>query len=138
MWYSGCGFCISANEALYPVHEQLKKENIVFLSISVDSIREKWISSITKNAIKTKLNPWAGKYHPAPGTVTLYTGGSGQNNVFVKKFNPDNYYPKLFLIDPRGKLISENPPRPDSIPVNQPQKLINFIKRYIEKGNNYQ
>jgi thiol-disulfide isomerase/thioredoxin len=132
MWYSGCGFCISANEALYAVHEKLKNENIVFLSISVDSIRQKWITSITKNAPKTSLNPWAGKYNPSPGTIILYTGGSGLNNDFVKKYDPDNYYPKLLLIDPSGKLISDHPPRPDGIP-DQPEKLIDFIMGFIKK-----
>ncbi len=133
MWYSGCGFCISTNKALYTVHEKLKNENIVFLSISVDSNREKWITSIRENSPKTSLNPWAGQYCPSPGTIILYTGGSGENNDFVKKYDPDHSYPKLMLIDTSGKLISDNPPRPDDIPINHPEKLVDFIMSSIKK-----
>ena len=43
-WYSGCGACIFANRALRIVHEQLKGENIVFLSISIDADKRKWMA----------------------------------------------------------------------------------------------
>jgi thiol-disulfide isomerase/thioredoxin len=132
IWYSGCGFCISANRALRIVHEQMKNENIVFLSISVDVNKEKWLTSITENAKPSKLNPWAGKYCPATGTVILYTGGNGSDNDFLKKYDPDNYYPKLLFFDPSGKLISDHPPRPDNIPDDQPEKLISFLSGYIK------
>ncbi len=131
IWYSGCGFCISANRALKTVHEKMMSENIVFLSVSVDINKEKWLTSITENAKPSKLNPWAGKYCPAPGTVILYTGGTGSNNDFLKKYDPDNYYPKLLFFDPSGKLISDHPPRPDNIPDDQPEKLINFLLDYV-------
>lgn len=62
VWYSGCGACISTNEAMRTVHDSLEKEGVVFLSISVDKNREKWMASITPGTLKSKLNPWAGKY----------------------------------------------------------------------------
>lgn len=113
IWYTGCGGCITCNEALKSVHKSLKSENVAFLSISIDRNKQQWMQSITKDAIKTALNPWAGKYYPLSGTVTLYTGGSGYDNEFIKKYVPNNVYPKLMLIDPEGKLISQNLPRPD-------------------------
>jgi thiol-disulfide isomerase/thioredoxin len=131
IWYSGCGFCISANRALRVVHEQMKDKNIVFLSVSVDVNKEKWLTSITGNAKPSKLNPWAGKYCPAPGTIILYTGGTGSNNSFLKKYDPDNYYPKLLFFDPAGKLVSDHPPRPDNIPDDQPEKLVSFLSGYL-------
>jgi len=128
MWYSGCGFCISCNKGLKKVHKSLIKENIIFLSISVDDNKEIWIQSITKDALKSKLNPWAGKYYPAPGTVTLNTGGSGYNNEFVKKYVPNNSYPKLLLIDPTGKIVTDDLPRPD----NHPENLISYLQQVLK------
>ncbi|MCO5950693.1 TlpA family protein disulfide reductase [Mucilaginibacter flavidus] len=134
LWYSGCGFCIYANKALRIVHEKMKNENIIFLSISVDVNKDKWIASITNNAIPSKSNPWAGKYWHASGTICLYTGGSGFNNDFLKKYNPGNSYPKLLFIDPSGKLISDHLPRPDYSGNDQPEKLIEFIEGYLKNG----
>ncbi|MEO6521354.1 MAG: thioredoxin-like domain-containing protein [Mucilaginibacter sp.] len=124
LWYSGCGACITANKGLHTVHDQLIKENIVFLSISIDQDRTKWMLSVTKNSVPSKFNPWAGKYYPVPGTIVLYTGGCGANNDFVKKYVPQNLYPQLLLISPSGQVISTHPPRPDY----EPEKLIAFIK----------
>jgi thiol-disulfide isomerase/thioredoxin len=134
LWYSGCGFCIYANNALRIVHEKMKNENIIFISISVDVNKKKWITSITHNALPSKSNPWAGKYWPAPGTISLYTGDNGFNNDFLKKYNPGNSYPKLLFIDPSGKLISDHLPRPDYSGNDQPEKLIEFIEGYLKNS----
>jgi len=133
LWYSGCGECIVANKALRIVHEKLKNENILFLSISVDSCREKWIESITNNALPTKIDPWAGKYYPARGTIILNTGSSGYDNEFIKRYNPGNGYPKLMFVDPSGKLVSDHPPRPDYSGEDKPQELIDFLSGYLKK-----
>ncbi|WP_165499766.1 redoxin domain-containing protein [Pedobacter frigidisoli] len=126
LWYSGCGGCITANEGMRTVHDSLSKQGVVFLSISVDREREKWMASITHGAQKSSLNPWAGMYVPAKGTITLYTSGSGHDNEFRRAYVPKNIYPKLLLFDDKGLLISENPPRPDETPMD----LIKFIRRH--------
>jgi thiol-disulfide isomerase/thioredoxin len=127
LWYTGCGACIYANNGLKIVHDSLKNANIVFLSISIDQDKTFWLESIRENQQRTALNYWAGKYAPAKGTVTLYTGGVGRNHELVKTHNPRGTYPKLFLINPEGELISAKPPRPDY----EPNHLIEFIKRYL-------
>lgn len=132
LWYTGCGFCISANNALKEVHKDFQDENIVFLSISIDTDKKKWVASITKDAKPSKLNPWAGKYAPAKGTINLYTGGTGAKNDFVRKYVSNASYPKLLLVSPSGKLISDRPPRPDSFPIDQPEKLIAFIRDFLK------
>lgn len=124
VWYSGCGGCITANQGMRTVHDSLAKEGVLFLSISIDKSREKWMASVTPGAKKSKMNPWAGMYVPAVGTVVLYTSGSGHDNDFRETFVPKNIYPKLLLFDPQGNLISDNPPRPDL----KPKDLINFIR----------
>jgi thiol-disulfide isomerase/thioredoxin len=133
LWYSGCGFCIYANRGLRKVHEKLKGKNIIFLSISVDTNRKKWIESITKDAKPSKIDPWGGEYYPAPGTIVLYTGGSGYNNDFVKKYDPKNEYPELLLISPSGKLITDHAPRPDYSGEDRPEKLIDFLSGYLRQ-----
>lgn len=127
LWYTGCGACISANKGLKIVHDSLKNENIVFLSISIDQDKTFWLQSIRENQQRTELNGWAGKYAPAKGTITLYTGGVGRNHTLVKTHNPKGLYPKLFLVDPNGALILAKPPRPDY----EPNPLIEFIKSYL-------
>ncbi len=127
LWYSGCGGCIKANEGLHHVHDKIQNENIVFLSISIDREKNKWLSSVRKDAVSTKQNPWAGKYHPALGTVCLYTAGSGFDNPFIRKFSPHNSYPQLILIDPSGYVISSKLPRPDF----EPQKLIDYLMQIL-------
>jgi thiol-disulfide isomerase/thioredoxin len=127
LWFTGCGACIMANDALKAVHDSLKNENIVFLSISIDKNKKKWIQSITKNAQSTELNNWAGKYYPAEGTVTLYTGGSGSENEFIRKYVPSGFFPQLLLINPSGKILSANPPRPDP----NPKILIDYIRGFL-------
>lgn len=128
LWYSGCGACIKSNQAINSIHKELIGENIVILSISVDKNKLKWMQSITKNAVKSELNPWAGKYYPLPGTITLYCGETGSNNDFVKLYNPENAYPALLLIDTNGKLVSKDPPRPDI----SREKLIRMIKALLK------
>jgi cytochrome oxidase Cu insertion factor (SCO1/SenC/PrrC family) len=131
IWYSGCGGCITANKGIRFVHDSLANNDIVFLSISIDKSREKWISSITAGAPKTELNPWAGLYVPAKGTITLYTSGAGYDNDFRRYYVPKNRYPQLLLLDKDGKLIEEIPPRPDT----EPQKLIDYLRRYMNNKN---
>lgn len=128
LWYSGCGACITCNKAINSIHKELIGENIVFLSISVDKNKLKWMQSITKNAVKSELNPWAGMYYPSPGTIALYCGETGSNNDFVKLYNPENAYPALLLIDTNGKLVSKDPPRPEI----DREKLIYMIKALLK------
>lgn len=113
LWYSGCGACISCNQALNSIHKTLINKNVVFLSISVDDDKNLWMQSITKNAAKSKLNPWAGKYYSSPGTIALYCGTAGVNHDFVKKYNSKNLYPMLMLVDTAGRLVSHKLPRPE-------------------------
>jgi cytochrome oxidase Cu insertion factor (SCO1/SenC/PrrC family) len=127
LWFTGCGACIAANDALKTVHDSLRNENVVFLSISIDKNKEKWTQSITKNAHPSTLNNWAGEYCPAEGTITLYTGGSGEENEFIKKYVPSGFYPQLLLISPTGTILSANLPRPDP----NPQLLIDFIRSFF-------
>jgi thiol-disulfide isomerase/thioredoxin len=125
LWFTGCGACIMANKALKMVHDTLNNKNIVFLSISIDKNKKMWLQSIARKIKPNNFNNWAGKYCPARGTVTLYTGGTGQDNPFIKEYVPLGFYPKLLLIGPTGKVLSEDLPRPDP----DPQVLIDFIRR---------
>lgn len=127
VWYSGCGACIHANEGIKIAHEAFLHQDIVFLSISIDKSREKWISSVTQGSKKSATNPWAGMYVPAKGTIMLYTSGSGDANDFRRTYVPKNRYPQLLLFDKNGDLTKDTPPRPDV----EPEKLISFIQKQM-------
>ena len=127
LWYSGCGACIHVNEGLRKVHDRLKDKNIVFISISIDKTKEMWMLGITKDTKPSRINNWAGRYWPAPGTVCLYTGGSGSANSFINKYVPDNAYPELILVDPEGIVIANTLPRPD----DDPNLLINYLEQFL-------
>ncbi|MGF7081977.1 peroxiredoxin family protein [Mucilaginibacter sp. UYCu711] len=126
IWYSGCGACIECNNGLKIVHEQLKNENITFVSLCVDKDSKMWKLSIGKRK-KSKVNPWAGKYRPADGTITLFTGGTGSKNDFIRKCVPKNSYPQLLVIGVNGEILSTDPPRPD----HQPESLVSYLTLHM-------
>ena len=128
IWYSGCGACVQCNNGITEVHKLLKnKKDLIFMSISVDVAYDIWLNSITKGAKATQKALWPGRYTPFPGTITVNTGGNGENNIFIKKYVPAHAYPQLLLFDKSGKLISSNPPRPDY----NPTELANYILKYL-------
>ena len=128
IWYSGCGACVQCNNGMSEVHKMLKdKKDLVFMSISIDEDYDVWMNSITQGAKATKTALWPGRYKPYPGTITVNTGGSGENNIFIKKYVPTHAYPKLLLFDKSGKLVSSNPPRPDYNPTG----LSDYILKYL-------
>ncbi|MEO7213903.1 hypothetical protein ABIB62_004556 [Mucilaginibacter sp. UYP25] len=126
IWYSGCGACIECNNGLKIVHEQLKKEKIVFVSLCVDKDSKMWKLSIGKQQ-RSKLNPWAGKYRPAEGTITLFTGGTGSKNDFIRKYVPKNSFPQLLIVGVDGDILSTDPPRPD----HHPENLISYLTLHM-------
>ena len=127
LFFTGCGACIGVAEALRDMHDSLKNETMVFLSVSTDKSRSVWLQSVRENAIKSNANPWAGMYAARKGTVLLYTGGSGNENDFCRKFVPNKFYPKLLLFDPNGKVLSEGIPRPDK----KPLLFIDYIRKVM-------
>lgn len=100
-WFTGCGACLNVASALKPVKTHfLKDTSIVFVSISTDQEKDKWLVSVK-----------SGRYTDNE-SINLYTNGLGEKHEIIT-YNQITGYPKLLLIDKQGKLFSFNPPRPD-------------------------
>ena len=106
MWFSGCGACVYVASELPKVeHAFAGDTNVVFMSVSIDRDRKRWMTS-TDSAGKGY------KHYTTSSTLYVYTGGTGGNNSFIPKYVPGNAYPTLLLVDKCGKLYSSHPPRP--------------------------
>lgn len=91
------------------VHKILsKREDLVFMTVSIDKNREAWI-----NSIKT------GDY-THPGSVNLIAPGG--KDPLIKYYNIHSY-PQLMLIDKKGRLAAMKLP----FPVN-PQSERDLLK----------
>jgi thiol-disulfide isomerase/thioredoxin len=96
MWATWCMPCRAEIPYLQKIEEELKDENIAFVSISVDASKEKWLDFLQKNKL---------------GGLQLYGGG---NNDMIK-FYSINGIPRFMLFDTKGNIVSIDAPRPSSI-----------------------
>lgn len=94
IWATWCGPCIAQGPYIKELEEKYKNENIQFLSISIDTERdkEKW-----KKMVKEKN--LAGAH--------LFAGASSS---FPLDYNVD-FIPRFVLISPDGKILIENTPQ---------------------------
>lgn len=115
-WFTGCQGCISMTPVVRHLEEKFKNNpDIVFLSISIDENRSKWIKSLTE-----------GKYTTGNG-INLFTNKQGSNHPMIKSYGVDGY-PSLFLINSAGN-IAQNP-LPDPR-VDKGEKLIKLIEEQL-------
>ncbi|TAJ11687.1 TlpA family protein disulfide reductase [Marinilabiliaceae bacterium JC017] len=104
-WSTYCGPCIEEIPALKKLSDEINDPGIVFVTISVDSDKNRW---------KTKLK----EYHL--NTVNLCTGGTRH------KFNMDynaKAFPRYILIDKDGTIINAAADKPSKIK-DQLEKII--------------
>ncbi len=96
-WSSFCGPCIREMPEMKKLSDELKNENIIFVSISADNDKEKWLSKIKE----FELN-----------TINLCTEGA------THKFNDDynaKAFPRYILIDDKGFIIDATAEKPSVI-----------------------
>ena len=96
-WYTGCGVCAIFNQKTIVHVKNLFKHNseVVFVSISIDTDKNKWIKSIN-----------LGKY-TTPDVINLYTNGEGMNHPIIRHYNIIGY-PHQLLVDKQGKIYRSN------------------------------
>lgn len=108
LWFSGCHGCIDVAKGLPFVEREFNSNpNVAFISISIDKDRDLWLRSINKNPIGQHYT-----HFTTSSAIYLYTGGTGQDNPFIKRYVRDGSYPQLFLIDKNGTMYSSTPARP--------------------------
>ncbi len=98
LWATWCGFCQKEVPLLKNFEEKYHGKNIEFVSINVD---KKANYELWKKMIKDK----------EMGGVQLFAGNDIDHLDFAKKYLVTGL-PKFILLDPNGKIISRNAPRP--------------------------
>lgn len=126
-WFTGCGGCVYVAKALPDVEAAFKGRNdIVFLSLSVDNDRGMWLKSISPNPAGKKLGY---THYTTESTVYVYTDGRGSDHPFIRKYNLTNTFPSLMIIDKKGRIFSSSAPRPDAI--GGKEKLIEALNQAL-------
>jgi len=99
IWATWCSPCIAEIPSLKKVEERYHDKNIVFLSMSIDKLKdlEKW-----KTMVKSK----------ELGGVQVFADNDW-NSKFIQDFNVTSI-PRFILIDPNGKIVKGDAARPSS------------------------
>lgn len=99
VWATWCGPCIRELPALQALEKKLHGKNIEFVSISIDTAKnyERWKALIKSRQLK--------------GVQLL--ADNGWQSAFVKDFGIKGI-PRFILLDPDGKIINANAPRPSN------------------------
>lgn len=93
-WYTGCGACKGyfMND-LSKVEENFKNnDDIVFISISIDKDKEKWLNSIKKGG------------YTSTNSINLYTNGLASEHPMIKHYLIKSY-PHPMIIDRNGRIF---------------------------------
>jgi thiol-disulfide isomerase/thioredoxin len=99
IWATWCGPCIGEIPSLKKVEEKYHDKNIVFVSISIDKVKdmEKWKKMIEKKEL---------------GGIQLIADNDW-NSKFIQDFKVTSI-PRFILLDPKGNIIKADAERPSS------------------------
>lgn len=93
-WASWCVPCRAKMKELKKVYAQLKAKNITVISISLDEKKEAWLKASQEEGIE-----WVNTCDVKPF----------RDNAIAKDYKVEAV-PKLFVINPEGVIISQDPP----------------------------
>lgn len=98
MWATWCGPCKAELPHLAEVEEEFKNENVVFVSISVDELKDKdkWKDFVKANKL---------------GGLQLYAGGWQSD---IASFYGVKAIPRFMLFDTKGNIVTVDAPRPSN------------------------
>jgi thiol-disulfide isomerase/thioredoxin len=99
IWATWCGPCIAEIPALKKTEEAYHNKNIEFVSISIDEIKdhEKWKKMIVEKEL---------------GGMQLFADNNWESQ-FIEEYLIKGI-PRFILLDPKGKIVSANAPRPSN------------------------
>lgn len=97
-WASWCGPCRAEMKSLFKIYNEIKGDDLQFISISLDESREKWLKALEEDKI-----PWLALIEGIEGSV------NGKNEGFYKSVIRPNYgfgtIPFIVLIDKNGNTV---------------------------------
>ncbi len=91
-WASWCGPCRAEMKSLHKIYEELKGDDLIFISVSLDDSRSDWIK-----ALETDNIPW----------LALWDESGFNKSKFKEQFGFSTI-PFIALIDKNGKLAARN------------------------------
>lgn len=89
-WASWCGPCVKGVEILKPIYNDVNKEKIEFISVSLDDNKDKW-----KQAMEKLKIPW----------ISLWDSSGFKKTAFKEELGFDQI-PFMLIISPDGKIVS--------------------------------
>jgi thiol-disulfide isomerase/thioredoxin len=113
-WFTGCTGCLLIKPKMDSIINLFKNKQIVFISISIDKDKDRWISSLRKNI------------YTSEHSVNLYTDGKGDMHPIIAHYLI-TAYPTLILVDKDGKLC-EHPINPR---IDNGTNLVDLINRAL-------
>ncbi|TAN02222.1 MAG: redoxin domain-containing protein [Chitinophagaceae bacterium] len=99
-WFTGCGSCKGYYKNILAKAEDTFKDNpnVVFVSVSVDKLKNVWIKSIYSNAYSSVTHK---------NVINLYTGGVAGNSPVIRYYKISGY-PFQLLIDKSGRIATSS------------------------------
>lgn len=96
-WFSGCGACKEYYQKILSNAESYfaGNDSIVFLSISIDTNKEKWKKSVKDGTYSSAM------------VTNLYTNGEGKNNTIITN-NDVRGYPFVMVLDRNSNIRFSN------------------------------
>lgn len=95
VWATWCGPCRAEIPSLKQLEKDFAKQDVVFMSVSIDSKDDPWKEMVKEEKLKG---------------VQLFTEDAW-NSKLCKSYNVRSI-PRFILIDPAGKIVTVNAPRP--------------------------
>lgn len=111
VWATWCAPCLKQIPYLQKLEEKFHNKNVVFVSISVDAIKSK---ASWRKMVKSKQL----------GGIQLFADNSF-NSDFIKAYGITSI-PRFIIIDPQGKIINPEAPRPSY------SKTIDILNQLLE------
>lgn len=120
-WFTGCTSCLGYYQNTVSKVEKQFEDNldVVFISISVDGSKRRWINSVYAGKITSPT---------ASNVVNLYAGGDEYNTEVIKHYKI-NGYPMPLLIDKDGKIFRKSVQE-----LGQEDELAQSIREALKKN----
>ncbi|PSG88327.1 TlpA family protein disulfide reductase [Aurantibacter aestuarii] len=107
IWATWCGPCKAEIPALKELDEAYKDKNIQFVSISIDDERAH------KGSMEKAHEAWMAMVKDKELTGVQLMAPKGWESQFIRDYQI-NGIPRFILLDPEGKIVTADAPRPSS------------------------